>query len=166
MITRIFICCLLFAWSVHADSVALLPVDDMIARADYIAIVEYFGSVRGDFRGSSPYPGESSSRRFSRQNTVRIIENIKGDLSGKIKIYDGSGHWDALFQNHQDYTKTPTGRYLVFLKGDVGFLTGVHGWASTARIDGTHVDWTEDQPHARRMVPLNDVLIRVRMKLQ
>lgn len=162
---RIFIAFILPALPVYADSVALLSADAMIDRADYIAIVEYLGAARGDFKGPSPCPDKNRSGKFSRQNTVRVVESIKGDLSGEIQIYDKSGRWDVLFQDHQDYTKPPAGRYLVFLKGDGGFLTGVHGWASTAKIEGTHIDWTEGQPRARQMVPLEDILTRVKAKL-
>jgi len=164
--SRVFIVFLLLALPIYADSVVLISADEMIKRSDYIAIVEYLGATSGVFRGPSPYPGEKRSARFSRQSTVRVIEGVKGDLSGDIQIYDGSGRWDALFQNHQDYTKPPVGRYLVFLKGEPDFLTGVYGPNSTARIDGIHIDWTECKPPARQMVPLEDILSRVRAKLK
>jgi len=166
MSTPVFVVLLFLAFPIYADSIIQLSADELIKRADYIAIVEYLGAVRGDFRGPSPYPGEKRTRRFSRQSTVRVIESMKGNLSGEIQIYDGSGFWDALFQNHQDNTKPPAGRYLVFLKGDTGFLTGVHGWVSTARIDGTHIDWGEGHPSVRQMIPLDDVLMQVRTKQQ
>ena len=164
--SRVFIAFLLLALPIYADSVALISAEDMIKRSDYIAIVEYLGATSGDFRGPSAYPGTKGSARFSRQSTVRVIESVKGDLSGDIQIFDGSGRWDALFQNHQDYTKPPEGRYLVFLKGKPDFLTGVYGPMSTARIDGTHIDWTEGKPPDRQMVPLEDILSRVRAKLK
>jgi hypothetical protein len=164
MMSRVFIVFLLLVLPIYADSVALISADDMIKRSDYIAIIEYLGATSGDFRRPSAYPGEKGSTRFSRQSTVRVIDSVKGDLSGEIQIYYGSGRWDALFQNHQDYTKQPEGRYLVFLKGEPAFLTGVYGWVSTAQIDGTNIDWTEGQPRVRQMVPLEDILTRVRAK--
>jgi len=165
MMSRVFIVFLLLALPIYADSVVLISADEMIKRSDYIAIVEYLGATSGDFRGPSAYPGAKGSARFSRQSTVRVIESVKGDLSGDIQIFDGSGRWDALF-HHQDYTKPPEGRYLVFLKGKPDFLTGVYGPVSTARIDGTRIDWTEGKPPDRQIVPLEDILTRVRQRLQ
>ena len=164
MMSRGFIVLLLLTLPIYADSVVQISADDMIKRSDYIAVIEYLGATSGAFRGPSAYPGAKGSARFSRQSTVRVIDSVKGDLSGDIQIYDGSGLWDALFQNHQDYTRKPEGRYLVFLKGEPTFLTGVYGWVSTARIDGTNIDWTEGQPRVRQMVPLEDILTRVRAK--
>jgi hypothetical protein len=164
MMSRVFILFLMFALPIYADSVALISADDMIRRSDYIAIVEYLGATSGVFRGPSTDYGAKGFARFSRQSTVKVIDNVKGDLSGEIQIYDGSGRWDALFQNHQDWTKQPKGKYLVFLKGKPNFLTGVYGLVSTAQIDGTNIDWTEGQPRVRQMVPLEDILTRVRAK--
>ena len=164
--SRIFIAFQLLALPIYADSVILISADEMIKRSEYIAIVEYLSATSGAFRGPSAYPSAKGSAGFSRQSTVRIIEGVKGDLSGDIQIYDGSGRWDALFQNHQDYTKPPEGKYLVFLKGKPDFLTGVYGPMSTARIDGTHIDWTEGKPPDRQMLLLEDILSRVRAKLK
>ncbi len=169
MIPRILlILCLISSW-LYADSVILKPAEEMINTADYIAIVEVQSVESGIFKGQGNYPREkeTTTRKFLRRISVRVVENMKGGLPQEIKIHDNSGLWHAMFQNHQDRSKSDSGRYLIFLTGDQDFLIGANGWASTARIEGEKIEWT-DSPSAPeiRMEPLNPVLNQIKEQIE
>jgi len=164
-----FITLVFLAPHLHADSVLLETESEMIVSADYVAVVEFQKAERGVFKGSASYPKqkESETKQFSRRVTVRVISNLKGKLPEEIQVYDRSGHWDALFQNHLDQSKSDSGRFLIFLVGDVHFLTGANGWASTSRIANEQIERTEKSNSPKfQMVKLDEVLERVRKQIE
>jgi hypothetical protein len=96
-----------------------------------------------------------------------VIENLKGKLPEQIQIYDCSGFWDALFQNHIDRENSNSGRYLIFLTGDADFLTGSNGWASTGRISGEEIEWSENANSPNfQMVNFKEMLDRIRKQIE
>ena len=169
MTPRIFLILFLFSSQLHADSVLLESVVQMTSTADYIAIVDFQDAERGTFMGLGKYPEQKDKKpkKFFRRVSLRVVDALKGKLPQEIQVYDQSGHWDALFQNHQNQSDSTHGRYLIFLTGDKSFLTGANGWASTARIAGDMIEWT-DLPSAPdvRMVPLDNVLNRLKKQIE
>ncbi len=159
----------LTAPNLRADSVIMESEPEMIASAEFIAIVEFQSAERGVFKGRAAYPKQKEKvmKRFSRCVSAHVIENLKGELPEKIQIYDRSGFWDALFQNHMDQAKSDSCRYLIFLTGGVDFLTGSNGWASTSRIADEKIEWTENPNSPEfQMVNLKEVLARVRKQIE
>ncbi len=159
----------LTALNLRADSVILESVPEMVRNADFIAVVEFQSAERGVFKGMAAYPKQKEKvmKRFSRRISSRVVETLKGQLPEEIQIYDRSGFWDALFQNHMDQVKSDAGRYLIFLTGDLNFLTGSNGWASTFRIANEEIEWTEN-PNAPefKMANLKEVPDRVRKQIE
>lgn len=152
-----------------ADSVLLKSNAEMIAGADFISIVEFQSETRGIFKGQAAYPRQKERimKRFSRCVSARVIENLKGKLPEQIQIYDGSGRWDALFQNHIDRENSNSGRYLIFLTGDVDFLTGANGGASTGRISGEEIEWRENANSPKfQMINFKEILDRIRKQIE
>lgn len=159
----------LIAPNLRADSVILKSEPEMVASADFIAIIEFQSVERGVFKGTASYPKqrEKVMKRCFRRVSARVIENLKGEMPGEIQIYDSSGFWDALFQSHLDQAKSDSGRYLIFLTGNVDFLTGSNGWASTSRIASEEIEWTENPNSPKfQMVNLKSVLDRVREQIK
>ncbi|HEX8309946.1 MAG TPA: hypothetical protein VF614_01435 [Chthoniobacteraceae bacterium] len=151
--------------NVRADTVLLASGPEMLAGADFIAIIEFRSAKQGVFKGPAAYPKQEKRvvKQFSRCVSARVIENLKGELPEQVQIHDCSGFWDALFQNHGNHENADSGRYLIFLSGDVNFLTGSNGWASTARISGEEIEWNENPNSPKfQMVNLKEMLDRVR----
>ena len=159
----------LIALNLRADSVILESVPEMVRNADFIAIAEFQSAEHGVFKGMAAYPKqkEKMMKRFSRCVSARVIEILKGKLPEQIQIYDYSGHWDALFQNHIDRENSNSGRYLIFLTGEVDFLTGSNGWASTGRISGEEIEWSENANSPKfQMINFKEILDRIRKQIE
>jgi len=164
-----FVILLLLTSNLRADSVIMATEPEMVASADYIAVVEFQSAERGAFKGPAAYlkQKELVTRRFSRRVSARVIDNLKGKLPEEIQIYDWSGRWDALFQNHLDRSKSDSGRYLIFLAGNVDFLTGANGWASTSRITNEQIEWSIKPNFSDfKLMKLDEVLDRIQKQIE
>jgi hypothetical protein len=147
------------AASAIADTVVELTADEMIRKAAFIAVVDIDQSESGKFKGEIIYPyGEKANRPggFSRRTSARTITSIKGSVPSTFFIYDRSGRWDVLFQQGP-------GRYIVFLRGDRPFLTGVNGWFSSRLIKDDQVEWAEfASPSQFKKVSLGAIIAQIK----
>ena len=124
------------------------PEDEMISRAEVIAIVDISRVERAETK--------SESETYSEIAHASVHQTLKGTLPQTVKLYGGESFICA--QVH-----FAPGRYLIFLSHDRDLLVGCNWHLSVRPVKDTQVEWYVPGEHLKlSWQPLDTVLARIK----